>query len=84
MPSTPVVSHRIVRQCPDTGPCRSRRVGNAGAAVAEELCAVTWWISPYTSPTGVNAWPIRRPVAEGVAGRVKPDVMGTQEGCIRS
>ncbi|MFO1461721.1 MAG: endonuclease/exonuclease/phosphatase family protein [Verrucomicrobiota bacterium] len=54
-------------------------LGNAGAAVAEELCAVTYNLR-YASPTGVNAWPIRRPVMKALLDELKPDVMGTQEG----
>ena len=34
----------------------------------------------YASPSGPNAWPVRRPLVREVIQQIAPDVFGTQEG----
>lgn len=59
----------------------------AGTAVAADnangpstpLCVMTYNLR-YASQTPPNAWPQRRPLVKACIERVRPDVLGTQEG----
>jgi hypothetical protein len=59
-------------------------VGTAGAAEeasspSAPLCVMTYNLR-YASQTPPNAWPQRRPLVKACIERVRPDVIGTQEG----
>ena len=49
------------------------------AGAGTDLCVMTYNLR-YASPTGPDAWPVRRPLMRECILRISPDVIGTQEG----
>jgi endonuclease/exonuclease/phosphatase family metal-dependent hydrolase len=62
-----------------TAPSPAAEPATTPTEPAAGLCVVTYNLR-FASPTGPNAWPIRRPLVVEAIRRLDPDVMGTQEG----
>jgi hypothetical protein len=58
---------------------RGAAADEPAADAASDLCVMTFNLR-YASASPPNAWSARRPAAKALWDRVRPDVVGTQEG----